>query len=467
MVQTTEQIVRIIESGNEDITSKMLADLIEDHRHGEGKRQKALWMRYTLEDAPIMHRVPANYEKVDRKIADDFYADVVDTKVGYMGNDVSVSLDKEKFPDEAEYNRETIHLDTWKTRANAEDINSEMVGQAAACGIGYRLLYIPLGINDIYIKNLPPWEVIYIYDQSIDIPTLAIRYYCLKSKEFGDKIRYKDITVVELYDDKGITYYIDDGDLKFHVDRNRGTDGYQEHMFDGIPIIPFPNNGLMTGEPEKALTLIDAYDAIISSTTSEIEQLRMAYMFVKGSGLMIDDKFMHQLEQTGIFPLDQDGEVGFVDKAPADTPVHNVLAEIRKNIYQFSKSIDMSKDFGGEMRVIGWQVALLNLENSCKITERKFIRALRKQYELMSDYWKTYQGVNIEVDRLKFTFTRNFPRDLKDEVETLMMLLTTVSKKKAFSLMSFIDDPEQEIAAMEEEGSPFREDVDEPEPEEK
>ena len=457
MIQTTEEITRIIQAGNEDITSKMLADLIDEHRHGDGKRQKSLWARYTLEDAPIMHRVPASYEKVNREIADDFYADVVDTKVGYMGNEVSVTLDKEKYEDEAEYDKELEHMDDWKIRANAEDLNSEMVGLAGACGLGYRLLYVPIGLNDIYIKNISPWEVIYIYDQSIDIPTIAIRYYIIKGTEYGDKTTYKDYTVVEWYDEVGVTYYIDDGRLNFHMDITRGKDGYDTHMFEGIPIIPFPNNGLMTGEPEKALTLIDAYDAILSSTTSEIEQLRMAYMFVKGMGLEISDTYIKQLEQTGMFALDETGEVGFIDKELSDGPVHNILEEIRKNIYQFSKSIDMSKDFGGDMRVIGWQVALLNLENSCKITERKFTRALRKQYELMSAYWKTYQSIDIEVMRLKFTFTRNFPRDLAAEAEILNSLLGTISDHTAFSQMSFIDDPDQEIAKIEAQRDPFRE----------
>jgi SPP1 family phage portal protein len=117
----------------------------------------------------------------------------------------------------------------------------------------------------------------------------------------------------------------------------------------------------------------------------------------------------------------------------------------------------MSKDFGGDMRVIGWQVTLLNLENSCKITERKFKKALREQYKLLTEYWKTFKGVDIDPDAITYTFTRNFPKDIFSEAETLNLLLTAVSKETAYSQMSFIDDPEAEIAKLEEEGSPFRE----------
>lgn len=456
MIQTTDQIRAVIEQDALEITSKMLADIIKEHRSGTGKHQKTLWDRYTLDDAPIYNRRPANYEKVDRRTANDFYGDIVDTKTGYMGNEVTVSLDREEYTEGGELREGAFDADrrfirTFATRTGAEDLNSELIRDAAAVGVGYRMLYVPEGRNEVRMMNLPSWEVIYIYDQSLAEPQLVLRYYEVEEKSFGFAANTKKRTVVEWYDADEIRYYIDDGELNFALDENRAPGGRQPHLFSGIPVIAFPNNGQLRAEPEKALDLIDAYDAIISSTTSEIEQLRMAYMFLKGSGLSVDDEFMKRLEQTGIFPLDENGEVGFVNKQLADAPVHNLLAEIRRNIYQFAKSIDMSKDFGGEMRVIGWQVALLNLENSAKITERKFTAALRRQYELLSDYWREFDSVNIEPMALEFTFTRNFPRDIRAEAETLQLLLGNVSRKTAYAQMSFIDDPDREIAQFEEE----------------
>jgi hypothetical protein len=58
---------------------------------------------------------------------------------------------------------------------------------------------------------------------------------------------------------------------------------------------------------------------------------------------------------------------------------------------------------------------------------------------------------------MTFTFTRNFPRDIKSEAETLQLLLSTVSTKTAFGQMSFIDDAEDEVARMEIESDPYRE----------
>jgi len=460
MPQTTEEIIEKIKETDLQVTSLMLSDLIEDHVLGEGRHIKKLWKRYTLEDVPILHHKVANYTKVNEKIANDFYADVVDTKVGYMGNEVTVGVAREAYKvdgvlNETEYQKDRVFLRDWHNRTYSEDKNSEEVRDCGATGQGFRLLYVPEGLNEVRMMNLPPWEVIYIYDQSLDEAVIALRYWYITSKDTGGSS--ENIAVVEMYDKENIYYYIEDGNGHFHIDISKGISGIQAHLFNGVPIIPFVNNGLKIAEPEKVLTLIDAYDLIMSATTSEIEQLRLAYMFIKGAGSTIDDAFIKTLEQTGIFGLEEGGEVGFISKELAIDGVKIILDEIRKNIYQFSKSIDMSKDFGGDMRVIGWQVTLLNLENSSTITERKFKKSLRQQYILLTDFWREFQRVDIDPYTLEFTFTRNFPRDIQSEAETLNLLLTAVSKKTAYSQMSFIPDPEAEIMAIEEERSPFRE----------
>jgi SPP1 family phage portal protein len=465
MPQTTEDILRKIKSDDMAVISLLLSDLIEEHIRGEGNDKKKLWDRYTQKDVPIYHHTVANYTKVNEKIANDFYGDIVDTKTGYMGNEVTTGLSREFYTvnenfNEEEYKRDRKFLRDWQMQTESIDQNSEMVNMAAATGLGYRLLYVAEDTNEVKTMNLPPWEVIYIADQSLSEAVVAIRYWTIIDKDTtGTGKKY---TVVEWYDKENIIYYIDDGQLKnFHIDITKGRMGIDEHLFENVPIIPFINNGLKKGQPEKAITLIDAYDLIVSATTSEIEQLRLSYMYAKGMGLNIDNKFIKQLEQTGMIPLSENGEVGFINKELAIEGIQIILDEIRKNIYEFSDSIDMSKDLGGDMRVIGWQVALLPLENSSKVTERKFTIALRQQYKLLTEYWKEFQQTEIDPMALEFTFTRNFPRDLAGEAEILDSLLGNVSTQTAYSQMSFIEDPEAEIKRLQMERDIFRQEDEE------
>ena len=450
----TEDIIQGIKVDDEAVVSRMLHDLVNEHRNGRGNQIRNFERRYEQRGLPIQTRVTRNPNKIDERIPNDFFSDIIDTKQGYMGNEVTVDLPEGT----------TAQLEALKRfhRLNdAVDQNSEMVKAAARDGVGYRLLYIPEGLNEIRTKQLPASETVTYEDESLGTTVYAMRYWYVDDVVFQGARDYKTKrTVVEWYDKENITYYIDDGQGNYKIDRNKGREveteegrsktGVQPHLFNGVPIIKFRNNEEGQGEAEKVLSLIDAYDTIVSATVSEIEQFRLAYLALKDAGGTVTDDFMRRLEQTGVFPLGPNGDAKFITKDAAVESVKIVLDELRINIYQFARSIDLSKDYGGDLRVIGWQVALLNLENSCKVTERKFKQSLLDEYQLISQKWAEW-GVQIDPLDLEFTFTRNFPKDLGSEAKILLDLLGTVSRKTAYSLMSFIGDPEAEAEAYDEE----------------
>jgi SPP1 family phage portal protein len=332
------------------------------------------------------------------------------------------------------------------------DTNSELVKSAAMTGDAYLLLFIPAGRNEIRTKVLPSSETVLYQDESLGETQYGMRYWYVSDVEFygTQPIRHQR-TVVEWYDHEMITFYIDDGRGNYRLDTNKGVGGFEQHQFNGIPIVRFANNEEGLAEAEKVLDLIDAYDTITSATVSEIEQLRLAYLALKDAGGQVDAAFIQNLEQTGIFPLGPEGDAKFITKEMAVEGVKIILDEIRKNIYEFAHSIDLSKDYGGDVRVIGWQVALLNLENSCKVTERKFKKGMREQFRMITELWRRWGLCDINPLDLRFVFTRNFPKDLAGEADILLKLLGAVSRRTAYDLMSFIEDPEAEIEAFEAE----------------
>jgi len=436
----TNDIIEQLQVNEAQLTSNMLRDLVGEQRapKGRGRIAGQLEERYNQEGLRVQtHRV-ANPQKVDERVPNDFYGDIIDTKQGYMGNEVSVELPKE-YPE-----RDRAALHDFQTLNDAVDQNSEMVKRAAMTGCGYRLLYVPMGRNEIRVKQLPASETVVYRDGSLDEVTYAMRYWKVRDTTYsGQNSSITERTKVEWYDQSTFTTYMDDGRGNYAMIAPPAP-----HSFNGVPIIDFKNNEEGLGEAEKVLDLIDAYDTIISATVSEVEQFRLAYMLVKGIGGTIDDAMLRRFEQTGIIPTDKDGSAQFITKDMAVEGVKIILDELRTNIYQFGKSIDLSKDYGGDLRVIGWQVALLNLENSCKVTERKFKKALREQYRMVTDKWREWRTADIDYLDLDFVFTRNFPKDLMSEAKTLGELLGRVSRETAYRLVSFIDDPQTEVEAF-------------------
>lgn len=461
MPQTTEDIIRTIKSDNESVVSKMLFDLIDAHRLDEGGAAEAAYKRYKQSAVPIQAKTFQSYEKVHERIPNDFFGDIVDLKTGYMGNEIIITIDEKKVEGEAELEKEQMFLTTFAQRESLTDENSELVKMAAITGKTYRLLFVSAEDGEVSVMNSPAWETVLYRDGSIKTPAVGMRYYQVEEIEYGlgsdgtPKLRYR----IEWYDKTEVTYYRENADAMFVLDLTKPADGIgahtgkQLHFFDGVPIIDFMNNEEAMGEAKKVFDLIDAYDNILSDSTSEVEQLRMAYLWARGAGMKLDKAFEDALRQTGVWPLPQDGEIGFASKnlGGAAPFVEAVLGEIRRNIYSFAKSMDLSNDKGGNMRVIGWQIALLRLEMSAQVTERKFKKSYMRQYTLLTSFWREKKAMDIDPLSLRFVFTRKFPKDIDQEIDTLVKSMEVLPLETAYGLMTFIDDPVELAAKFKEE----------------
>lgn len=418
----------------DDITIEELIQEVYVNHSKKREKMRDLYNRY-VGNVPINSRSLANPHKVNNKLNNDFYGDIVDAKTGYMGNIISIDLLGEDTPD---YRKKMEFISKWNRQQNLEDINADTIKMSAICGYSARLLYN--SPNGARVRNVPyPWEVVVLYDDDTGDPYLGFWFYSRKVKYNSVITR---VEVVEVYDDVNMSIYHKEGNewvLKEKI----------PHLFQGVPLFTVENNSELLGDYEKALELIEAYDRAISDGSSEFEQLRLAYAFIKG--MKLDDEFVELMKQTGIMPLDEGAEFGFISKNIDMGSIKILLDEIRNNIYKFCKSVNFDEVNSGDVRVLGWKTRLMPLENKCKIAERKMMAKLRYQYKLLTGYWRQFNSVNIDYLDITFKFVRNIPYDIQGEAQALQTLNNLVSKKTAFEQISFISDPQEEIEAMENE----------------
>jgi len=453
--QTMDDVLKELRRTNGQIFTKILRDLIQEYRARRDTMQ-SLYQRYCGDSAgvPIKTRRLANPNKVNNRLANDFFGDIIDTKVGYFGTGISVELSKDDYYEESgEFNEDAYDateqtIKDYRETNNDEDVNTDLTRMAACCGYGVKLLYKRAEEVIAREASIWPWEVVFIYDDDINAPQYAMRFYPVKIME-GDEKRER--WRVEWYDAAQVWYFLETKDDEFIMDATVPVNP-AIHLFDGVPLIAFPNNRQLQGDCEKVLDLIDAYDRTMSDVNSEIEQLRLAYMFVKGAGLNVDERLVESLRQTGIFPLGENGEVGYITKTIDDGVIEHHLDRLSRNIMRFGKSVDFGDEaFGGAMPVIAYQIKVAALEQKSKIAEMKFRAALRREYTLLCAAWARWGMGQIDPLDVNFKFTRNLPPNTEGEIAMLAQGTGLLSQKTLFSLMSFIKDPEEEIRNMEEE----------------
>ncbi|NRG43525.1 phage portal protein [Bacillus sp. CRN 9] len=449
---------------NEGITGQLVSAVIDAHQN-DRERMKGLYDRYKIaaEGVPILQRTPIDYEdfetgamkridnQVNNLLNNSFDGDIVDTKVGYMfGHAISYQVDSEekveKVEDRVKTPLETM-IEEFNLRSNVDDEDAEWGKKAAICGYGARLAYVDTDGKE-RIKNINPWEVIILSSNSIAEPEFAIRYYKV-SRVMKDGTK-KEHFKAEVYDSTKIYFYESENDGDYRLVKE------QAHMFEYCPLYGLPNNEELMGDAERVLKLIDAYDRTLSDASNEIEQYRLAYLILKGMGA--DEETLKNLKKTGIFELyEETDDIKYLTKDINDQMIENHLNRLEENILRFAKSVNFSDEsFGGNVTGVAMKFKIMALENKCITMERKMTAALRYQFKVLCSAWSK-RNICSEEDYLKvwFGFKRNLPVNLLDEAQTTQSLQGRVSEKTRLSLLSFVDDVDYELEALQKEAEDF------------
>ena len=425
--------------------SDLIKFLIKGHEE-EAKRMYDLHERYkaSAQGVPIMKRRFDDGSKINNKINNDFFSDIVDTKVGYFAGRPISYMHRDKLQEVED------EIALFSRRNNLPDLDSETVKTMAICGMAVRLLYFDLDGNEKAI-NIYPWEAILIHEDGIEAPIAAMRYYDVERIRDG---KWQKIKRVEWYDDTNVTYWIEQSkDGQYLLDGDAGVNP-QEHNFDFIPVIGFSNNEELQGDCEKVLALIDGYDRTLSDVNSEIEQFRLAYFATYG--VEIDEETLQKAMRTGAFSFpDTDSKMEFVTKSMDGSMVESHLDRLEDNIMRFAKSINLADEqFSGTSSGVALRYKMFGLESKCITAERKMTTALRRMFEVLGSAWNK-KDITFDALDIDFQFTRNFPLNLLDEAQTSQTLKGLVSDQTRLSLLTFVEDVDAEMERIEEEYEPL------------
>jgi SPP1 family phage portal protein len=425
--------IRNLIETNGRVTSQIISDLIDDH-YSKAETMKQLYERYKASDdgVPVFNRRFADRNKINNKLNNDFFSEIIDTKVGYMaGNEIVYESDDEALQEFLDLN-------------NIADLDSEIIKKAAICGYGVRLLYVDTE-GQFRMMNVNPWECIFIKDRSIDEVQFALRYY---DEEYVDGNYSETRTRVEWYDKEKVTYYIKNSEGEYVLD-NTSPVNPQVHFFDFVPMIQYINNEELLGDGEKVLSLIDAYDRKESDLDSELEQLRLAYM--KAIGADLTDEVLEEAKKTGAFNIPEGADVAFLEKNLNIQAIDSHLDRLEANILRFAKSVNFSdKEFTSDISGESRKFKLMSLENKCKTMERKFIAANKRLFKVLAS-GMAKKSMKLDWQNINQKFTRNLPIALEKDAQVLAQLKGIIPDQILYSLASFIEDPEEVMEMMEEQ----------------
>lgn len=415
-----------------------LSEMIQHHQEHQRPRLQTLRNYYEADNDTIL-RVNRRREEhlADHRAIHAFGEYVSNFMQGYM---VGIPL-KTTYPDE----KTDEELRNINRTNDADEHNSDLVLDQSIYGRAYELLYrnkrdqIRFAVSDVL-------ETFVIYDDTVEMnPIAGVRYI---------ENQFKDDVSVHFYTDKWLIEYSMGSDYKL------AEISKKDNPFQDVPIVEYENNKSRMGDFERVLNLIDLYDEGQSDTSNYMSDFNDAMLKIVGN-LEIDVETAKEMKKHNILMLqtemDQDGRTGRADadyiyKKYDVQGTESYKDRIKNDIHMFTHTPNTDDEkFAGNQSGEALKYKLFGLELKRSTKERLFKKSLRNRYRLINNIMSIASEGEFDVNDITITFTPNLPKSIKDEIQAFTDLGGDLSDETKLSLLSFIDNPQEELERIKAE----------------
>ena len=418
------------------LSTENIKKLIDNHKQLNVPRLQKL-EDYYLANNSILQRQMMDPTKPNNKIANPYASYITNTLTGYfIGEPITYSSLDESIVKELnmifEYNDEA-------------DENMELARACSIYGVGYELLYIDEE-GSLRFKKLDTKECIPIYDDTIENNLLYfIRYYLDKNI-----IEDKTYMYIEVIDKEKIT--------KYKANENGANMVMIEetpHYFGMVPVAIYKNNSEETGDFEKVISLIDAYDKLESDSLNDFEYFCDAYLAL--IGFTADAEDVAKMKENRVLLMDKDTDAKWLIKDEQDTTIENMKIRIDKDIHKFSNCPNLSdENFAANSSGVAIKYKMVGTENLISTKERKFKKGLQQRLELIAAI-NALKTSGFDWRAIDITFTRNLPANDAEIANVVNTLSNIVSTETLLAQVPFVEDVQAEMEKLdkEKEKNPF------------
>lgn len=341
---------------------------------------------------PIFAKKKIGATKVNNRLHTPFDRAIISTNSGYFAGVTPVITTSNEDAD-----LEPYHLDS---------LIMEMTQASIGRGSGYSLLSAKDG--EMYINPISDWSSAVIYDYVTKKPAFGVVYEKVLSNDTTQQPNKLDKYNVWFYEEKEVTTGTIQGATFIFKDK-------EPHGFNDIPLVEFPNNTERIGDVELTISLQDAYDIANSDLSSEISQLRLAYLLIKDEGLELTNEFVEKIQSTGALALGANGGASFIEKSLNSSPVENLKENLEESIYKYSLSYDPDKSRSGDVTAFQIQQSMTKMEESAIEREKIFKKSIMRIINMIN-FFEGLSSKSIgEFEGVQFS--RNVPSNILNDLK--------------------------------------------------
>lgn len=366
--------------------------------------------------------------KPDNRLAVNFTKYIVDTFTGYF-NGIPV---KKSHSDKEILTK----LQEFDNLNDMEDEESELAKMACIYGRAFELLYQDENTQTNAIYNSPE-NMLMVYDDTVkQEPLFAVRY----GVDEDNKLHGEVYTLLETIKISGENDEISFGEKSYNP-------------YPDLPVVEFYFNEERMSIFESVISLVNAFNKAISEKANDVDYFSdQSLVFL---GAEVEEEDLKKIRSNRVINYYADGEgknvdVKFLEKPDSDSQTENLLDRLTKLIFQTTMVANISDESFGSSSGVALAYKLQAMSNLALSFQRKFQSSLNSRYKLFCELSTNVSNKDAWKD-IEYTFTRNEPKDIKEQAETANILMGITSQETALSVISVIPDVQTEMEKIKKE----------------
>jgi len=413
-------------SKDEPITAEVVNKYMEKHEL-EVARYEYLKNMYlgimAIDDEP-----KKDSWKPDNRLAVNFTKYIVDTFTGYFNG----------IPVKKTHNDKEIltKLQEFDNLNDMEDEESELAKMACIYGRAFELLYQDEDTRTNVVYNSPE-NMFMVYDDTVkQEPLFAVRYGVDDDKKLHGEV----YTLLETIKISG-----ENDEISFGEKTN--------NPYSDLPVVEFYFNEERMSIFESVISLVNAFNKAISEKANDVDYFSDQYLAFLGAE--VEEEDLKNIRSNRVINYYADGEgknvdVKFLEKPDSDSQTENLLDRLTKLIFQTTMVANISDESFGSSSGVSLAYKLQAMSNLALSFQRKFQSSLNSRYKLYCELSTNVSNKDAWKD-IEYTFTRNEPKDIKEQAETANILMGITSQETALSVISVIPDVQDEMEKIKKE----------------
>lgn len=242
--------------------------------------------------------------------------------------------------------------------------------------------------------------------------------------------------------------YVRGGRYPFvYSDKKVTLGSFEELPYSGFSLIEFPNNEDQCGDFAPVLSLMDAYNVLISGAVDDMQSVSNAFLALYGmQGTTKED--IDEANRSRVLSLAENGRAEFVVKNVNP----DALDSLKKTLLDDMLLVTMTpnlldESFGRADSGVALEYKLWGIEQARSEKQRYFSRSL---FDLLYGIF-AYMGVTVPKDFCSVRFYKNLPRDTSKICTDISAVGDILSHRTKLELLPFIENAGAELEKIKKE----------------